>query len=325
MPDFSAVQAAVEVSNIADMAILIGDETGLLFSYEKGSFTVDQSVSIASASKMVFGLVIWDLIETGDLSRTDNPQDYIDFWTGIAGDARSEITIDQLLGFTSGFNQPPDEPGCVGDRQVSLQDCVQTIYEDGLDTLPGTAYSYGPEHMQIAALMAVGATGQTNADLLNERIIQPLGMSAVTRYRIVAGDNPRYSGAMVSTAQDYGLLLTALMDGRLVSDRAGYLEDRTSAVSFAYRPGDVGGKDWHYGFGFWKECDDLQYTANCDERPTISSPGTLGFTPWIDFDTGYWGIIAMEEVQINGDPAAAVSVQLEQEVQPLIEAALAGN
>lgn len=320
--DFSAVQAAVDASVATNMAILVGDETGVLFAYEKGTFTTDQEVSIASASKMAFGLLIWDLVESGDLSLADNPQDHIGFWTDMAGDGRSEITLDQLLGFTSGFNNPPGNAGCIGQGSVSLSDCVEQVYDEGLDTLAGSAFYYGPEHMQIAALMATEATGKTNAALLDERLIQPYGLSSMTRYPALRGDNPRYSGNMVSTADDYALWLAAILDGRLVSDRTGYLEDRTATVTFGSRPDGLDALDWHYGFGFWKECDDLSYTSACDANPTISSPGAFGFTPWIDFDAGYWGIIAMEETVIGGQAASMVSVELEQQVQPLIEAAL---
>lgn len=298
---------------------MIGDETGTLYSYEKGTFTTDTEVPIASASKMMFGLLIWDLIESGDLGRIDRPQDYISFWTDMAGDGRSEITLDQLLGFTSGFNEPPSNPTCIGDGTVSLSDCVETVYAGGLDTQPGEAYYYGPEHMQVAGLMAAEKTGKTVGSLLAERLAQPLGLT-VTRYPALRGDNPRFSGNMRSNADEIALILTAVLAGDLVTDRAGYLEDRTGSVTFGSRPAGLDMMDWHYGFGFWKECDALSYTAACDANPTISSPGAFGFTPWIDFEHGYWGIVAMEE-----SGGSTSSVELEQALQPLIETALSGN
>jgi len=306
---------------VADLAIIVGDETGPLYTYEKGAYTTDQEVAIASASKMMFGLLIWDMVESGDLSRTDKPQDHISFWTGMAGDARSEITLDQLLGFVSGFNEPPSNPGCIGDGAIALADCVQTIYGGGLDELPGATYYYGPEHMQIAGLMASGASGKTIGTLLDERLSQPLGLSK-TRYLAARGDNPRFSGNMRSNADDIALILTAVLSGNLVNDRSGYLEDRTASVIFTNRPEGLDELDWHYGFGFWKECDDLRYTTACDTDPTISSTGAFGMTPWINFDTGYWGIIAMEEVSVGGVSGAQLSIELEQALQPLIEEAL---
>lgn len=320
-PDFSAITIEADNSIASDLAILIGDETGILFSYEKGDYELDDQVAIASASKMIFGLLIWDLIETGDLNRSDTPGTYIDFWTTMAGDARSAMTLDQLLGFVSGFNEPPGNPGCISDGAIVLNDCVETIYLDGLDTLPGDAFFYGPEHMQVAGLMASLATGQTIADLIEGRLSQPFGLTQ-TSYPIAAGDNPRFSGQMRSSANDVARLLTAVLAEDLVSDRDGYLEDRTATVTFGGRPSGLDGLDWHYGFGFWKECDDLSYTAACDADPIISSPGAFGFTPWIDFASGYWGIVAIEDVVIGGRPASQVSVELQQNIQPIIEAEL---
>lgn len=320
-PDFSAVTTEADASIASDLAILIGDETGILFSYEKGGYETDDQVAIASASKMIFGLLLWDLVESGDLNRNDTPDTHIGFWTSLAGDARSDVTLDQLLGFTSGFNEPPANPGCISDSAIALTDCVETIYLDGLDTLPGNAFYYGPEHMQIAGLMASAATGQTIAELIDARLSQPFGLTQ-TLYPSAAGDNPRFSGQMRSSADDVARLLTAILAGNLVSDRDGYLEDRTASVSFGSRPVGLDGQDWHYGFGFWKECDDLSYTTACDDNPIISSPGAFGFTPWIDFDRGYWGIVAIEAVSIGGRPTSQVSVELQQNVQPIVEAEL---
>ncbi len=320
-PDFSAVMTEADASIASDVAILIGDERGTLFTYEKGDYEIDDQVAIASASKMIFGLLLWDLIESGDLNRNDTPDTHIGFWTSMAGDARSDVTLDELLGFTSGFNEPPGNPGCISDSTIALTDCVETIYLDGLDTLPGDAFYYGPEHMQIAGLMATAATGQTIAELIDARLSQPFGLTR-TFYPAAAGDNPRFSGQMRSSADDVARLLTAVLAGNLVSDRDGYLQDRTASVSFGSRPAGLDTLDWHYGFGFWKECDDLSYTTACDDNPIISSPGAFGFTPWIDFERGYWGIVAIEEVLIGGRPASQISVELQQNVQPIIEAEL---
>lgn len=317
-PDFSAVTAEADASIAGDLAILIGDDTGILFKYEKGDYESDDQVAIASASKMIFGLLLWDMIESGDLSRDDTPDSYISFWTGMAGDARSEITLDQLLGFVSGFNEPPGNPGCIGDGAIALTDCIEAIYLDGLDTLPGNAFYYGPEHMQVAGLMASAATGQTIAELIDTRLSQPFGLTQ-TLYPAVAGDNPRFSGQMRSSANDVAQLLTAVLVGDLVSDRDGFLQDRTASATFGNRPAGLDALDWHYGFGFWKECDDLSYTTACDNNPIISSPGAFGFTPWIDFERGYWGIVAIEAVSIGSRPASEVSVELQQNIQAIIE------
>lgn len=54
----------------------------------------------------------------------------------------------------------------------------------------------------------------------------------------------------------------------------------------------------------------------------ISSAGAFGFTPWIDFNRGYWAVIVLEEPLNRGYSPGELSVALEQELQPLIATAL---
>jgi len=321
--DFSAVETELEAFPFQDVTVLIGDETGVLYTFERGAIAADTPVNAGSAAKLIFGLLVWDLVEAGTLSRADNPQDYLDFWTRVEPGGRSGVTLDNLFGLVSGFNDPPQDAGCIGDDSLSLVECVRESYEDDLETLPGDAFYYGPEHMQIAAAMIVEATGQDINTLLDSRLSTPLGLSADTAYP--DNENTRYAGAIIATPDDYGKLLAAVLDGRLVSDRDGFLEDRTPDIPIVFRPGavELNMFDWHYGFGFWKECDLSSYQPECNIDPTISSPGGFGFTPWIDFDAGYWGVIAIEERPGFGSNPSQQSVQLEQALQPLIEAAIA--
>ena len=309
------------------MTVMVGDATGAVFTYSKGNFDADTAVYIASATKLIFGLAVWQLVDDGLLARGDNPQDYISFWTDVAGDGRSEITLDQLLGFVSGFNAPSTAHPCISDGTVSLSDCVRSIYEDGLDTLPGAGLYYGPEHMQIAALMMQEVGAKPAPDIMRDVLFDPLGVSATTRFTANLGDNPRYAGSLIPTANDVALILTGVLDGSLIMDLSGYLEDRTGMASIGRRPDTIDelGFDWHYGWGFWLECDAMSFQADCLTQPTISSPGAFGFTPWVDFETDYWGIIAMEEVSSQTFSPTRASVELEQELQPLIEAALDVN
>ena len=48
-------------------------------------------------------MILMRLVEEGVLSLSDNPQDYLSFWTESSDDARSRITLAHLLSFTSGF------------------------------------------------------------------------------------------------------------------------------------------------------------------------------------------------------------------------------
>lgn len=305
--------------SVADVTLIIGDETGELYRYEKGTVRADSQVNIASASKLYTGLAVWSLIETGALSEETTPQDHIPFWTRDPADERSTVTIDHLLSFRSGFNSRPSLDSCPGDVSLSLEQCVRDIFDQDTVTVPGEAFAYGPDHMQIAALMARGATGQELSAVMEANIWTRANVSAATTFPN-SSDNVRYSGGIRSTGEDYGKVLTELLAGRLVSTDTGFLTDRTNGSDTAYIIPAVEdlGLDWHYGFGFWIECDQVPFSADCATNPTISSPGAFGFLPWVDFETGYWAVLAMEEPITNSPRPSVAAVEFQQVIQPII-------
>lgn len=320
--DFSAVVPVIESFPVSDMAVMIGDETGVLFSFEKGQFSVTKPVLIASANKWLTGATIWRLIEQGVLDRNSHPQDFIDYWTSDVSDPRSQITLDTLLGLSSGFNNSPINTECIGSHEFSLYDCVKDLYQGGLDSTPGEVYSYGPEHFQIAALLASEAmAGQNFQLIMREELFEPLEMSDDTTYALQNNGNARFSGGIWSTALDYSKFLRGMLAGDVIRDLEGFFQDRTENVVFNFRPDGVeaNGLDWHYAFGFWIECDSFPFDTSCNENPTVSSPGAFGFTPWIDLKKGYWGIIAFDGASETGIRPSFESVALEQDLQSLLE------
>ncbi|WP_379551278.1 serine hydrolase domain-containing protein [Qipengyuania sp. DGS5-3] len=319
-PDFSAVTAAIEAHSDDNFAVIIGTVDGEVYSYTKGIFPLEEQYQIASASKWLTSSTIMRLVERGAMSLSDRPQDYLAFWTDDAMDPRSRITLEQLLSFTSGFNQQPGSLGCTPALTVTLQQCVEQVYADGIDTDPGSNYSYGPEHMQIAAAMAERATGTPFAELLVIQIAQPLGLSDATGFVSPTQLNPLASGGGASSPRDYALFLEAMLKGEIVSDLDTFLTDRIPNTPILFRPqasGDFG--DWHYALGAFVECDQPVFDSSCSAQMTYSSPGSFGWTPWIDRRTGYWGLIARRGARNT----AEVAVELQQELQPLIEEALA--
>ena len=319
-PDFSAVSSAIDAYADDNFAVLIGDETGILYSRIKGTFPLDQQQGIASASKWFTAATIMRLVDRGVLSLDDNPQDYLTYWTSDVMDARSRITLEQLLSFTSGLNGEDDGDTCTYDVLNTMQNCVREIYDDGVDTVPGTTLFYGPEHMHVAAAMAESATGKAYVDIFVDELANPLGLSEATRFTFPSQRNPLASGGLSSSAQDTAIFMTAMLANTLVADRDNFLTERTSTLTIGFRPASTQGtRDWQYALGGWLECDDADFNANCAAAQVFSSPGAFGWTPWIDLPNGYWGLIARR----GGIGTAEVAVTLEQQLQPLIVAALA--
>lgn len=317
--DFTQIAAELTRFSVDNITLIIGDADGEVFRVSKGNVQSDTPLNIASASKLYTGLGVWSLVESGALEAEANPQDHIGNWTSDTDDLRARITLDHLLSFKSGFNSPPISLSCSGNISISLQDCVESLFAGGLDTVPGEHFAYGPDHMQIAALMARGATGEELSATLRQNIWGPAGASDETRFP-TTDDNSRYSGAMRSTAEDYGKVLAAFMDGLLISDIEGFTADRTAGLSndASLSALDDLELDWHYGYGFWIECTSIPFETSCGESPRISSPGAFGFLPWVDLEYGYWAVLAMEE-PITRQPSR-LAVEFQQILLPLIEA-----
>ena len=328
VPDFSAVRSRVDQFPGANVAVMVGNRTGTLLRYERGTMTTARPVFIASASKLLLGATAWLMVEDRRLAANAPVSGLIDFWSQAPGDPRRAVTFEQLFAFTSGFNGTAEQQqGCIGDPAFTLRACVQQIHDGGPDSVPDQSFNYGNEHMQIAALAITLREGKSVDAIMRERLLGPLGVSAETRYTLGAGDNPTYSGGMRSTGEDYARVLAAILRADIFADRAEFLADRVGARPMATVPPAISGNNlnWHYGFGFWKECDGPAYVAACEAAPVISSAGAFGFTPWIDFRRGYWAIIITEERLDQGFDPAQRSIALEQALQPLIANALGAD
>ena len=319
------VAAALERFDVDDLALIVGDSSGERWRYEKGQFRVADSHLIASASKWLTGATLMALVEQGVMSLNDRPQDYLVYWTSDPLDARSEITLQMLLSFTAGFSVGPVDASCVGNGAITVQICAEQFYNAGLDTAPGSTFYYGPAHMQVAAAMAEVATGQSFNEIVRLTLTEPLGLSVATTFVAPSVTNPRASGGAQSTALDYAEFLQALLSRAFLgSSLDEFLRDRTANVAFGYRPGVTENNvDWHYGLGFWRECNQPVWDGACANQRLVSSPGAFGWHPWIDFDADYYAVLAMEEpVSLFSSPSEA-AVLLSFDLRPLIEDALA--
>lgn len=336
-PDFSAVDAAFENSAIVNGALIIGTADGTIHEYTKGSFDSDKAYAIASSSKWLTAALLMRMIEAGKLALADHPDAYLSYWTNDRSSDLGKVTVQQTLSLTSGFNATPtDVTTCVNNPVYTLQGCAQAIYNKGTTTQPGGTFSYGPEHLEIAAAIAEVAGGKSFDELFADYVATPLGMNC-TRYveSIVsapldltgrscnavrlANANTWAAGGAVSSAHDYAKLLRAYLAGGFVSNIDAFLMPRTIGLDRGYVPPSVSATDWQYALGSWNECGSTSWNQACADAKVNSSPGAYGWLPWIDRKNGYYGLIATRIAVGEGDTK---SVPIEQQLQPLILAAL---
>jgi len=315
------VKTAVDVAKTSNLHLVIGDANGEIFSYEKGSFPRTEIHRLASASKLLSSITIMRLAEQGTLSLDDHPQDYIPWWTNDPTDDRAHITLEHLLSFTSGFNYQPGEANCTSDGNITLEDCARDFYDKDIESVPGDVFYYGPAPLQIAAYMAEMASGVAYVDLFKTQVGDVLNLGSDTGFVTPSLTNPRASAGAQSNVDDYSEVQRALLAGELVSDMNMFARDRTDNATFGHRPAIIEDQnmDWHYGLGFWRECEAMVWNDGCANNIMMSSPGAYGWNPWLDIENNYYGLIAMD-VSLLVDNG---SVELKLALQPLIEAALA--
>jgi serine-type D-Ala-D-Ala carboxypeptidase/endopeptidase len=322
---WAAVKAELDAFSVPNAAIIIGSKTGgVRLRYEKGNFKLSDAHLVASASKMMAGLTILKMVEDGQMSLSDNPQKYLPYWTTSPADPRSKVTLAQLLGFTSGFNQSETAIDCIGNPNTTLQACAEVYYNQGITSTPGTAFAYGNGHLEIAGAMAEIAGGKLFSQLFRDKVGTRLAIGQVSAIDFPSAANPRVAGGGKSTGEEYAKMLDAVLGGRALNSLTTFQTDQTANVSFIFRPPAVTTVgDWHYAAASWRECNAIVWNATCAASRVVSSPGKFGWTPWIDFDNNYYAIITMEGD--NALDSSPVSVALERRLQPLIVAALAAG
>jgi serine-type D-Ala-D-Ala carboxypeptidase/endopeptidase len=317
-----AAGAAFTAQGLTGMGVVVYDANGnRRFEKMYGTFAADQRIAIASASKMVAGLTILRLVEQGFLT-LDSTTGTVLGWTGPQG----AITLRQLLSFTSGMEP---ENVCTLFAGITLADCVDSISTRPLVAAPGTRFDYGSTHLHVAARMAEVVTGESWANIFDTQLKGPLGigpdMVFYTAPRQATGTtNPLVAGGLRATMNEYAKVLqfeyargvwqnqrligAALFDAQSTEPYPNAAIGNSPAVSVGFNA--------KYGLANWLEC--ASPAVNCAVQ---SSPGAFGFTPWVDRDGGYYAIIAMEVTESQSG-IVAFSVQLEQQLKPLIRDAL---
>jgi CubicO group peptidase (beta-lactamase class C family) len=323
--DQAAATAFAASSGISGMTLAVFDRNDVkVFEKNYGAFSATQRVPVGSASKIVAGPVLLRLVGQGLLS-LDSTTAQVLGWSGVRG----TITLRHLLSFTSGLTP---NAACINNPSITLAACVNQIRDDpnALLAAPGVRYDYGSTHLQVAARMAEVVTGKTWNAIFAEQLGAPLGLPADSTFFTLAEQqvgtiNPRVAGGLSTTLDQFARILAisfhrgtykgftyapaALFDAQAVEPYPG--------VTIGVSPYVNIGLPYRYGLAAWLECDTP--ATGCS---TIASPGAFGWTPWVDRANGYYAILGMYKGGLDDNGVVDFSVNLAQQLKPLIVRAL---
>ncbi len=277
------------------LVVMQGDQA--LYRLDAGKITPDAQYEIASSSKWLTAALVMTVVDEGKLTLDDPISKWLPEFQGAAG----AITLRELLAQTAGQGSLKSAVDIKQNPRMTLAQSAAEIAKIPLEDKPGTVFKYGGPGFQVAGALVEQVTGKRWAELFDERIGSPLGMSHTywehlpTR-GIIPDDtyNPLLQGGAVSTADDYMRFLGMLAGGgvyggkRVLSAQAVAEMEKAQTVgkSLAWLPPGVKNTTGlQYALGNW--CEQMEADGSCS---LVSSPGAFGVYPWIDRKSGRYGV-----------------------------------
>lgn len=240
----------------------IGDANGRLASGSVGAGAPSASttMSIASASKWVYAAYV---VESVGVRADDVP----------------------YLNFTSGYNDFL-LPLCA--QNDTVQSCL--LGHAGQDPDAVGRFDYDSGHMQHHAAEVMGLGSRDN-DALSAEVQAELGLTGFQYTQ------PQLAGGLDASANSYAAFLRRILSGDLaIRNALGSHQVCTNPLTCdsALSTPLTTTESWSYSLGHWVEDDpDLGDGA-------FSSPGALGFYPWIDSSKSHYGIVARQSGPLDG-------------------------
>ena len=128
---------------------------------------------LASITKPMTAAAVMSLVDAGQLSLDDKA---VKFFPAFTGEGRETITIRNLLTHTGGLPDMLADDEMLREQHAPLADYRERALKAPLKFPPGSKYSYSSMGILLSAEIAQKITGKPIADIVEERVFNPLGM-----------------------------------------------------------------------------------------------------------------------------------------------------
>jgi beta-lactamase class C len=187
------VSTIVPADGGGGVAVALGmDGHALFFNYGWADRTTKQPITsnslfnLASLRKVFEATLLAQAIRNGELTLEQPVTKYV---TELAQDSDiGRVTLGQLATHTSGLLLPQDHPPWP-DWGYTLPEFIRTLNDWQADKPPGTQHTYTHAGYILLQLVLERRYRLPIDDLIEQRILQPLGMTATRLPR--GGDGPR--------------------------------------------------------------------------------------------------------------------------------------
>ena len=249
---------------IGDFYWEVGDGKGTVVSGSVGDeYAPNKTIKIASASKFVWGAYVLEKI-----GKDKQPDD------------RTVQALTMRSGLVK-FNPI----ACLLSR--TAESCMTSRSNAEQDSGAVGKFSYGGGHDQKLAIDL--GLGSYSAAQMTQEVQRYLGGDLGLVY-----DKPQPAGGLEGTPAGYAGFLRKIINGQL------RMKEFLGKDAVCTLPGSCPGaltspvkEAWHYSLNHWVEDDPRTGDGS------FSSPGLLGFYPWISKDKTTYGIVAREQLRAN--------------------------
>ncbi len=213
---------------------------------------------VFSGTKSFWGIAALVAIGDGLFKLDDRVSDTITEWR--SDPRKSQITIRQLLNFTDGIaGEPHLHRDSIRDRNaMALQ--VPTVAP------PGSAFIYGPSHLQIfGELLRRKLNGNGTFSYLEERVLSPLGLNGI-KYKQDARGNPLLASGFELSARQWARL------GELILGRGNFDGRQILSADLLAQAFTGSNANPSYGLTFWLNRPAGSSTREADMEKMLDLP-----------------------------------------------------
>ncbi len=308
-----ALDARVHGAGLGGGAMIIVRDGHLIHEHATGSVGRQTPLAVASTAKWLTAATMMTYVDEGRAG-LDDP---VSRWLPEFAGETPPVTLRQLLDHTSGVR----DQGCLWNTGGKLADCVRLLAKSPREFPAGTKFSYGNADFHVIGRVLEVLEGTDFASVVQRRITGPLGMTATTWPGAPVGPSPA-AGAR-TTVDDYARFLEMILghgvhQGRRLLSESSVVELARNQVGLydTSRDYSVGiTRIPRYSLGAWPDVIDPSGAT-----VVVSGNGGKGFYPWVDFSTGSYGIIGVQD-----DRGPEVAVPASQKVAVQAREALASR
>ena len=253
----------VSVAVVKDGRVVLAKGYGVANAELAVPATENTVYQLASVTKQFTATVIMMLVEEGKLSLDDKVTKVLD---GLPV-AWSEVTVRHLLNHTSGIKSYTNVPSffATARKDYGKEEIIRLVADAPLEFAPGEKWNYNNTGFFLLGMMIEKVSGKEYGAFLNERIFQPLSMTAtrvndlkeIIKHRAqgyswqngvlrngeyLSPTQPFAAGALVSSVVDLAKWDAALYTEKLLKKSS--LEQMWTATKLN------DGKTQPYGFGW---------------------------------------------------------------------------